>query len=553
MFDKKMPLIILLVLAGSYLLNESLIYSQNNFFVNEHWYSHKQNFLHSYAGGIESIVSRSLLARNRLVANKNLGHQLIFSNNPELLKEISFEFKIKENGYLDLIYNFDGVSFDGFRLSNSPLYPNIFYKSKLTGEFISSTQYSKVNFNDNVHTATLKSISNKVTLLVDGRNVLTSNNSFTLNHFGFYTSLQNIEIFNVLAITQTNKIINMGFSSSQQKGILLLKNIALVSILIFVASGLFFLIHKKNFLNFALQCSLFIFLVSAFWLAFDYNYYSDIHQVWDYQSFSYKTLGSPIIDLEQLRYRFFKKWNKLVGGIEINKKRLNERGIHYNHILDVRTCSSSNHCLNIKQVPPARSEKVKRLLYIGASFSANAGITSFEHSFFDNFSKNIIHNLKKKNIEIETFNLSYPGIRFENKIKELKNKINDYDPNYVIFCFYVEQFEQNIFKDFVHYLSTKNITPIYIFPIINPELIKIPPGKTLTSRLLLGPELISLNELFLDMKDKVYFLNSNQIALDLNFASKGILWWDMGHMTPFGQELLSNELSKNIENILTRK
>ncbi len=550
MFNKKIFPIILLLIASSFVLNKSLIYSQNNMMFNKHWHSYKQNFLYSYAGGIESIVSRSLLARSRFLVNKNLGHQLILSNQSMSLEELIFKVKIESNGYIDIIFNSSDKSFEAIRVSNSNLFPTIIYESDFTGKFISSKNLNLPQLDQTLHIIHLKNEAGRIALYINNNKVTVLNKSFQDSHFGFYTSLQNLEIFKVIAKSKKLEIIEMPFSLDEDNNSFLYKNFLIITFTLLAMSTFYFFIFRKNFLHFLMRSSLFIFFISILWLSFDFFYYSNIHHVWNYQTYTFKSLGSPIIDLEQIRYRFFSKWYVFLGGIEINEKTLNASQVHYTHTLDIRYCSIEK-CLTIKKSPQNKIESIKRFLYIGASFSANAGITTFEHSYFDKLSSELINLFNRKSTKVEIYNLSYPGIIFEEKLEELKSKVIEFNPDYLIFSIHINHEGIKAFNEFLSFLNKRNITPIYIFPIINPELVTSS-NQALTYENFLGPDEAELKDFIaLNSSGINYFsFDANQLALDHKILNKGLLWWDMGHMTPFGQELLGEMISQKISELI---
>ena len=550
---KKIIFSILLFFAGTYLVNSALIYSQNILLLNSSWYSHKQNFFNSYAGAIESLTSRGSLASYRFISNQNYGSQLFFSTTQTKLKEITFKFRLKDYGYLDFIYNFDGKTYDAIRMSRFEPYPNIYYHGEISGEFVTKKWLDTPNLNGSYYELKIIEENGQTNIYLDNKIIGTFNTPFIESRFGFLSSMTDSEILSVNAIDQHSNRIPTSFALDQIPPNLFFKNLAIISMIFILTLPIALFLYKQNFVNYFYRFALFVTLSALTWFSFDLLYYSKIPRKWHFVTFTYVFSEKTTIDLEMWRSLFFKKWFVELGGENLGGHTLQEKGIQFHAPLGYRMCSSKNGCsfVDFNDIVLDKPANTKRFAFIGGSFSEHAGVVSIEDSFFDKFSHEIMSNLKSKNIQSEFYNFSDAGRQFDQLIGEFGNKIVDMKADYlVINCFVIETSYQS-FQNYVHYLKSLGITPIYISPAPNIEhFYVLSHGKD--TKVFVTP----IERMIDDLSSQGLMFNykANRLTFDPEFYGKGIAWWDPNHMTAYGQKAYAHKAALAINSILnTRK
>ena len=552
MQTKKIFFSILLFIAGSYLVNSALIYSQNILLLNGNWYSHKQNFFNSYAGAIESLTSRGSLASYRFISNQNYGSQLFFSTTQAKLKEITFKFRLKDYGYLDFIYNYDGKTYHAVRMSRFEPYPNIYYHGYISGEFITKKWLDTPTLNGGYYDLKIAEENGVTNVYLDGSLIGTFNTPFIEGRFGFLSSMADSEILSVNAIDQHAHKIPTSFVLDQAPPYSLYKNMAIVAGLLLITFPLAYFFYKQNFANYFFRFSLFVTLTALTWLSFDMLYYSKIPRKWHFVTFTYVFSQKSTIDLEMWRSLFFKRWFVMLGGENLGGYSLREKGVNFQAPAGYRMCSSKTGCnfVNFDDIVLEKPARTKRFAFIGGSFSEHAGVVSIEDSFFDKFSHEIMDNLKSKKIQSEFYNFSDAGKQFDQLIAQFGNKIVDMKADYLIInCFVIETSYQS-FQNYVRYLHGLGITPIYISPAPSIEHFYVQ-SHGRDTKVLITPMEKLIDQL--SAEGLMYNYKANRLTYDQEFYGGGVAWWDPNHMTAYGQKAYAHKSAMAVNLILNSK
>jgi hypothetical protein len=537
-------LTILLILLGNFVWNESLLYSQNNFLSNSHWESYKKNFYVINSTDIYSFLSRTLLAENHFRANKNLGNQFILSKESMIPKELRYTVALEKTGYLDLIFNFKNNYFEAFRV-----YPagsqeqSFYYKAAPGGKFIQKEFYN-LNIQRNGKLKILiKQYDNSLALIVNNSLAVKKSGVFENGSFGFYSGLQGVEIFNITALDEQGRLVEMPFKRNINHLHFYQENLFLYISLLFLSSLAIFFVSKKKFGLIFLKNSIFFFSLGVLWFGFDFYYYSKVPKFWNYNISSFVSDPDKVYDLERLRYSAFKSWFHFLGGEIPSLLNINKSGIYYTEAFGNRICFK-NEC-NFKATEqifiPAVSN-VHRVAYFGGSFANFAGILNLEDSFFDKFGKGLNQELPN----FEAVNFSISGIVFNTKVNDIKNLIERYNPDTVILSVFLLNDDFHAFNEFVTYLNARKIRFIYQQPLNQKDFFISDHIQSLG----ISKEfrLKKIKEKFfqkLKVRDDLYFIDSNENAKKIELIKKGLLWWDANHMTAFGQEFMATDLLFN--------
>jgi hypothetical protein len=547
-------LVLVVISLCSLFATKSLLYSQNSFFNSPHWYTHKQFFVSANHDSIQSLFSRSLLTRNTFSGTKNFGHQLIFSKARFLPKEISFKFKLGPKGYLDVIYNYDGDTFDAARLSRTEYLTSASYKAKKSGEFIKREPFFFFIEDNAYHVVKLVEVEGAIKIFVDEKEIFKTSNQFSENQIGFFTSLQDLDVSEVNIVDKNSNIHQLNFDNELDFKKFYFKNFIILFALIASAVTAYSLLFKSEWSTSALKFSSAIFASFLLWFIFDFFYYSKLPKEFDVLSFSFKEPAhSQFTDFEEMRFSLFKKWHQLLGGKEADLSELQSNGLFRPIPLGIRFCQNS-HCdfFNLEESIPVKPTGVKRVFLVGSSFSANYGVTNFDDCFFDQMSKTI--SSKFKNKKFEFYNFSEPGSKVHSVAERLKQNIINFDADIIIFLFLMDHQDPQAIAHMAEFIKSRNKQIFVVnpsndaedaysyFPLINLNMRKHLPLSE-RNRLFEGEASIIDDMRF---RGDIFFMNSNDVVRRPDFYNKGNIWWDSIHMTPFGQGLLAREVGQFI-------
>lgn len=546
---KKSPFIkgllaILLIFLGSFIWNESLLYSQNNLLFNSHWESYKKNFYTTSASDIYSFLSRTLLANNRLVTNKNLGNQMIFSKFPVLLKELEFDLELQNTGYVDLIFNSRNDQFEAIRLNLNGPGQTFYYKAQLGGKFLEKDNFNlKFNSNGKLHIF-IRQLGDSLQFFINNETVYKRKEVFLNGHFGFYTSLQGLEINKVVATDENGKKIEMPFTRDYDRTGFLKKNTIFYFLFLLIFSVGLFLFLKEDFLFLVFKNALFFFLLGVLWFSYDYFYYSKIPKTWNYNQFTFVSdIDSPY-DFERFRYNLFSHWFRWMGGEIPTTKKLNSTGVSYSDISIFRRCFE-NKCVfeKLENILTPKKADVNRIACFGGSYANFAGISNLDDSYFDKFAHGMNQKLKKT----EIVNFAFSGVVFNKKVDEIKSLIERFSPDTVIISIFLTNPDFKAFNKFAEDLKLKNILLVYQRPLNQKDFFT---GEVIQS-LGLTKEFRQrkFREKFwkrMKVRDDIFYIDSEANAVGTELEKNGLLWWDTNHMTAYGQAFMANDLLSNV-------
>jgi len=122
--------------VAALILTEVVGYSRNILLLHPEWISSKRLLANPPMGGIEAYFSRNILYRNRLNLHAWHGFNEILLNRVFSLGLLRFKFFLGDNGYLNIVFNKNKDSFCGVRLSGNPKFPSMFFQARTDGKFL---------------------------------------------------------------------------------------------------------------------------------------------------------------------------------------------------------------------------------------------------------------------------------------------------------------------------------------------------------------------------------------------------------------------------------
>ena len=557
-------LAIVFTILSAYIWNKSYLYSQNVLLSHPQWKSYKSLVEFPPAYHVEALVGRVELAGNRFKPLPAYGHQRIFSTDTQSLKSYSMDVRIQGDGYVDLLFDVEDNKFSGVRISRNELYPSLVYDSTADGKFLNSKAFDAPIDNLRINTVTLaQTAPNELTLFVNSEKVQTFKKSFTPNtRFGFLTSLSDIEIFSITTADDTGYVRTFDFNNNKDEKTFFVKNLAVITIIVFVLSLLFLVLNRfKNFPGLLFKASQIVLCLGAFWYSFDYFYYSRIAQRFSYAPFEFNSMNSSFyyLNFEKVRYSFFNQWKTFLGETPLTYDDLKHMGVHVDQ-LPYQFCHG-NDCkfveLDKNWTAGPKDPSTKRILYIGGSFSAGAGAERNSQSFFYRNQQNISDLLKEKHTGqiLESLNISESNLSIDAQtLPHLKHQIDLFQPDFLYLTIFLE--EDNVIppiEELIDYARKNKIQPIVMVPPQNSENGDLQAhvlASTLAQNLEQADTAFASDSYYFPYKIRLrhlqkhgaLILNPNAVLNPLPMT-QGLYWWDFTHPTPSGIKVLSEWLS----------
>lgn len=128
-------LLILFLLVNTLILTELGLYQRNTIDHNPRWFLGKMLMQRQPFGAVECLVTRNLLARNRLNLSVWHGCQEVLLNRVTRLEKARFRFRLQENAYVVVVWRKTKDGWTGLRLSRNPDLPGVVFQADLTERF----------------------------------------------------------------------------------------------------------------------------------------------------------------------------------------------------------------------------------------------------------------------------------------------------------------------------------------------------------------------------------------------------------------------------------
>jgi len=123
------------VLLNTLLLTEIGLYQRNTIDHNPRWFLGKTLMQRQPFGAIECLITRNLLARNRLNLSVWHGCQEVLLTRVAHLEKARFRFRLQENAYVVVVWRKTKEGWTGLRMSRRADLPSIVFHADLTERF----------------------------------------------------------------------------------------------------------------------------------------------------------------------------------------------------------------------------------------------------------------------------------------------------------------------------------------------------------------------------------------------------------------------------------
>ena len=154
--------------VAALILTEVVGYSRNILLLHPEWISSKRLLANAPMGANEAYFSRNILYRNRLNLHAWHGFNEILLNRVFSLGLLRFKFFLGDNGYLNIVFNKNKDSFCGVRLSRNPKFPSMFFQARTDGKFLLHKPIQNLVLSQGWHASRVTFEGNSLVVECDG-------------------------------------------------------------------------------------------------------------------------------------------------------------------------------------------------------------------------------------------------------------------------------------------------------------------------------------------------------------------------------------------------
>ncbi len=255
----------------AYLVNLTLLNSQNYIFHNGHWEnSNKYLRLVAYRP-VDAEWSRIVLANNHLNMSSLNGYQIFQTKETKAPIKIQFVMDRTEESYVDVIFNVVNRQGSGIRLGASG---NFSFTFDVEGRFTTKTPLNLPFLSPGVHEVVIESSHpESLWLRVDGGERWTlAGQHFSEGAVGFRGSERPLIIDDVQINYADGSVFEESFENSDRGHLFFEKNFLIILVLAFFIAGLIAWRTQTSFGRRLAKVSVSFLAFSAIWFSFDFYF-----------------------------------------------------------------------------------------------------------------------------------------------------------------------------------------------------------------------------------------------------------------------------------------
>ena len=512
-------------------------------------------------GSEEGFLRRNFVDENCLTLSAWHGYNEILFNRILHVGSIRFRFFLEKNGYLNILFNKNKDSFSGLRISRNTRFQSMFFHATDDGKFLLKEPVTNLSLTNSWHTAEIMFKSNTLSFFVDNQVIQRiQETSLEEQVIGFRsgsskdTFVDDVEVRDM----DGNLIIRENFRNDKYYWLLLLINFCLIIGII----GIFFVVSNKMqydrkrtvFRLFLFQlCTVAVF---ATYYSFDYKYWTGLYHYKPLNRWRVVQVGKQINHIEKVREYFFTRFpfydfhysenisyipQDLISFLDVDhttKYRDDTK------IKIIRSDSESekfemiddNHSTILDYQKHKPFSKGIKILFLGSSQMWGEGATFHSDKIAAQIQKNLSNHFReKKNFYV--INASKRGTGSKELLERHKNHLSFFNPDLVVI-----NLSSNDRIGSFH----KNLN----------SLLEI--NKSIKSRTLFVLEANSTEENIVHLKRRhdvvthlarekeIPWIDLHGYLANTDVYDSGILWWDMVHLTSYGQKIAAGFITKGI-------
>ena len=498
-------LLVLLLLLAAYGFAQAYTLFTHNLARSSEWTSTKTSLARPVPGTMAFIHDNQSLAHGFLNLHAWFGMQEVMHHPlSEPLKFLEWDFMVGDRGYLIVhLLASDGGHY-ALRLSANETYPSAFLKISDLGSFEIYEPLPVIRVTPNqIHRATLTFENDVANLQLNRRSVVPLPFS-DVQQFGFRGSID-VSVMEAIRYTTMDGTTTTHYFSGQQQRWIAFTVIFIF--LVFLTISLYFLAARIR--HRAYPPLLFFFVMGAFVCAFS------ACSLWFY---AHKVSGT-YPDISEARMTEEAQFR--MGTIEQTQQRL----------------------ANLRQASPTNQTKpVVRVFLVGGSQTWGQGAAQEE----DIIANQLCQSLSTQNPShtFRCINAAAPGATVTSLFPLLEEAVKSIPPDWIVLNVSSNDMstEPDVFEAHVQKFIT--LAQQHQSQILLVQEAHAPEAVPAT--------LVKKHEILAELAEEFNLPLVPMQQLLTNDANQGFLWWDMVHLTSFGQHRAAQHLSRPILSELTR-
>ena len=541
--------------VAALILTEVVGYSRNILLLHPEWISSKRLLANPPMGGIEAYFSRNILYRNRLNLHAWHGFNEILLNRVFSLGLLRFKFFLGDNGYLNIVFNKNKDSFCGVRLSRHPKFPSMFFQASTDGKFLLRKPIQNLVVSQGWH-------ASRMTL--EGKSLVVECDGVVKGKFSVeplrqqvigFRSGNNVAIVDDVEVSDSDgKLVQRENFRNHRTGWLFYFTV-FASLLSLNALIFHFFRNRRTALFSLISLELFLIFVLFIYGSLDYYFWSAGYRykgrTWGTVRVlnSNDTLRDAILP-ERLRVLFFTRFpfydpeytqSMSYSPVELIRFLQIPSVAKYEHITVIRNDSGAVRMDDVMDNRPDIQSYLAenpfrqgpRILFLGTSQMWGSGAVSPNERIAAKVSSLLNSGASGGNIYV--INASKRGSNSFELLSSCKDHLYLFRPDLVILDLSNNDDARSFDKGLLSLLEwTRSIhsKSLFILEPNSPEVDKIRDKHAIMRNI--------------STQYHVPLLDLNGYLASESVYDSGFLWWDLVHLTSYGQELAAEFIAKGI-------
>jgi len=485
---------LLTVIVAAGLFTEIYLSRQNTLLHNGRWRSSKTSLARGVMGAAAFMVTPTALSRNRLNLAAWHGFQEVKYRDPLNLREVSFDFQLRNESYLTFVHHGDANGFAGIRISRNPAFPPIAFTATPDGGIVTRESIPVPALDDDWNRLRVAFAEREYSVYLHGARLFTRPlpaSAPRLQVFGFRGGYNTAFVDNVeIARADAPEVIREDFSNSRGAG----KVFVVMLVLVLACNALMARNKRADRLlpvNIAISSSLLAFL------GLNYLFLSSLHPlfIWDWGGFQ----------------NTIEEQDAIVARIRRDHSQRPPRGYRVLFVGTSQTWGAG--ASRVEDISSARVERALNAQTVEGSpvECVNVGISGVESPVLAGLYQNEwVGSLRPNLVVVDLGNNDNDEARYRQS-RESVASINATRGIETLFVLEANSIESDMVKLFRMHQVMREVAARHHIPVLN------------------------LHEYMAQRHDA------------------GMLWWDYVHLTSSGQQLMAERLVQGVREVMNAK
>jgi len=450
-------------------------------------------------GAYGFLGARNTLVGQHLDLSKWYGFQEVIYKDALDIREITFDFLLGKDSYIVFIFNKNNNTFFGIRVSTSSLFKNLYFVSKDSGEFVNKQELEVTNLRLNSwqHFKIIFGL-NTFTLYVNKALIGTFNINLLPNQlFGFRSGKNKVLVDNLVIRLKNSKQVIRETFDKRDINVFLLFLIIIVAINIGLLCYVMFKDTIAHGIVRLIGFNLVAIVASLLLLTFDYFYLSRKYPTWE----NFKITMPEI--LKKAEGHYWQNASKEFILRSIRDKYTNRGG-----------------------------QDIFRILFLGGSQVWGAG-ASEESKTLSSRIETKLNEISHGETKYECINAGVSGFDFNSSFDFYTKELPNLNPKIIVFMLPIDF---NLKSDSIAYYNFNKLIQLNHLRNIKTIFLRVSMSIEFNNN---NPPLAGILKEFLENNDIRVVDLDEYLIKDYD---RGFLWWDITHLTDFGQKLVSTYL-----------